>query len=110
MDDFSAMAIIYEGYRGHADQTSRNNKRGMSPRPDYKNSFMPRGVANAGGADNAYAANMMSTPGTLENEEGPASGAQAALMEFVDELRGRGQEGLANELALVVQSAFETAQ
>ena len=102
------MAIIYEGYRGHSDQTARNNRRGINPRLDFKNSFMPTGVANAGGADNAYAANMMSNAGTLENEEGPS--AMGPLNDFVDELRAKGQEQIANELALVIQQAFETSQ
>jgi len=109
MDDFSAMATIYEGYRGHSDQTARNNQRGINPRIDYKNSYMPHGVANAGGADNAFAANMMSNAGMLENEEGP-TGNRAPLDDFVEELRAKGQEQIANELALVVQSAFETSQ
>ena len=103
MDDFSEMAQIYEDYRGNQDNMTRKNFRGVPPTVDYKNSYMPRGVANAGGADNAYAANMMNNSG-LENEEAPA--AKATLDEFVEELRARGHEGVANELALVVKKAF----
>lgn len=105
MDDFSEMAQIYEGYRGHTDNMTRKNFRGVPPRVDYKNSYMPRGVANSGGADNSFAANMMSNAGMIENEEGPSP--RAHLEEYVEELRARGQEGIANELALVVQQAFE---
>jgi hypothetical protein len=108
MDDFSAMAQIYEeGYRGHTDNMSRKNFRGVPPKIDMKHSYMPTGVANAGGADNAYAANSMNAVG-LENEESPA--ARNELDEFCEELRARGHEGVANELALVIQKAFGSSR
>jgi|GEM_PF-3648392 len=108
MNDFQLLAEVYEeGYRGHTDNMSRKNFRGVPPRIDFKNSFMPTGVANAGGADNAYAANAMTNVG-LENEESPA--ARSELEDFCVELRDRGHEAIANELALVIQKAFGNAQ
>lgn len=102
------MARVYEeGYQGHVIDLPRKNFKGTPAKLDYKNSYMPTGVANSGGADNAYAAGMMQNNG-LENEESPA--ARTKLEEFVEELRGRGHDNLANELAVVIQQAFENGQ
>jgi hypothetical protein len=108
MSDFSDMAEIYEeGYRGHSIDLPSKNFRGVPAKIDYKHSFMPTGVANAGGADNAYAANMMATGG-VEGEESPQ--ARIKLEEFADELRARGHDQVANELLLVIRQAFESGQ
>lgn len=106
-NDFSKMAEIYEGYRGQMIDLPTGNFKGRPPKLDYKNSYMPHGVANAGGADNAYAAGQL-RPGGVEGEESPQ--AKVALEEFCQDLRDRGYESIANELALVIQQAFESDQ
>lgn len=106
--DILELGRIYaEGYQGHSVDLPRRNFKGQTPKLDYKNSYMPHGVANAGGADNAYAANALQPMG-MENEESPA--ARTKLEEFCEELRDRGHEGIANELAIAIQQAFESDQ
>lgn len=75
-----------------------------SPMYDRKNSYMPHGIASAGGADNAYAANMMNS-GTLEDEETHV--AAKRFKEFCEELRERGFDHIANELAILIAEVLE---
>ena len=106
-NDFNAMAKIYEGYRGQMIDLPAGNFKGRPPTLDYSNSYMPHGVANSGGADNAYAAGQLASGG-FENEEYPQ--AKTKLEEFCSELRDRGYTNLANELSIVIKQAFENCQ
>jgi hypothetical protein len=106
-NDYSKIAALYESYRGHMVDLPSRNVTGRPPTLDYKNSYMPHGVANAGGADNAYAAGQLRSGG-IENEESPQ--AKLKLEEFCSELRDRGYEAIANELTIVINQAFESGQ
>jgi len=102
-NDYQRMAEIYEGYRGHMIDLPTGNFKGRPPRLDYKNSYMPHGVANAGGAESAYAAGQLRTGG-IEDEEQFIP--KHKLQEYCDELRERGFEKIANELSIVINQAF----
>lgn len=103
MNDIARLAQIYEGYGGLSVDYPKSTSNLRSPTYDRKNSFMPHGIASSGGADNAYAANMMNS-GALEEEE--TNPAAMKLYDFCEELRDRGYDSVANELKLLVKEVL----
>lgn len=100
MDDFKQMARIYEAFLGQTTQSYGAGVRGQIPVEDRKNRFTAGGINNPGFVDNDYAMNVAANNSAIEDEESPA---KIKFKNFIDELRGRGQDRIANELALLVQ-------
>lgn len=102
MNDYTEMGLIYEAF---ISDSSRANSGGTPITYDRKHSFNGGGINNPQFVDNSYAMGVASNNSAIEDEEGGSS-TRAAFQDFCEELRGRGQERIANELALLIQKFF----
>jgi hypothetical protein len=102
MNDYEKMATIYEAFIGDTSQKYGAGMPGGIPREDRKNRFTAGGINNPGFVDNGYALGVSANNSAIEDEE-ESTPAAKAFKEFCNELRGRGQDRIANELALLVK-------
>jgi hypothetical protein len=102
MNDFSEMARIYEAFIGDTSQRYGAGVAGQKPEYNRKRSFTAGGINDPGFVDNQYALNLGGNNSAIEDEEESSVSAKA-FKEFCEELRGRGQDRIANELALLIK-------
>lgn len=102
MNDFSQMAQIYEAFIGDNSKRFGPGVAGQNPEYNRKRSFTAGGINDPGFVDNQYALNLGGNNSAIEDEEGCCLSAKA-FKEFCEELRGRGHDRIANELALLIK-------
>lgn len=106
MNDFAQMAQLYEAFIGDKTQKFGPGMRGQSSGYDRKHSFTAGGINNPGFVDNQYALNLGTNNSAIEDEEGECCLTAQAFKDFSEELRGRGYDKIANELALLIKKFF----